>query len=168
VAGAACSSPLILKTHPHVHGTLFDRPEAIAVARIVLDVAGVVTRCGLEPGDFFAGVSAGGDLYVLSRVLHDRDDDAAIRILTSCRRAMSPTAMLLVAEAVLPERARDLPAAIRMDLHLLTLLSGRERMLAEFEQVFRQSRFHLKRVVPIEGRTGITLLEALLVIAASC
>ena len=41
--------------------------------------------------------------------------------------------MLLVAEAVLPERARDLPGAIRMDLHMLTLLSGPERRLAEFE-----------------------------------
>jgi O-methyltransferase domain len=74
---------------------------------------------------------------------------------------MSDTAMLLIAEAVLPERARDRPAAIRMDLHMLTLLTGKERTLGEFEQVLRQSGFYLKRVISVEGRAGITLLEAL-------
>jgi SAM-dependent methyltransferase len=149
----------ILKTHPQVHGTLFDRPEALAEVPVALAAAGVVSRCALAPGDFFSGVPADGDLYVLSRVLHDWDDDAAIRILRSCRRAMSDTGTLLIAEAVLPERARDNPAAIRMDLHMLTLLTGKERTLGEFEQILRQGGFHLKRVVPIEGQAGVTLLE---------
>jgi hypothetical protein len=158
---------VILKTHPHVHGTLLDRREAVLNVPIAVDAAGVASRCALAPGDFFSSVPAGGDLYVLSRVLHDWDDDAAVRILTTCRQAMSDSAVLLIAEAVLPERARDLPAAIRMDLHMLTLLTGKERTLAEFEQVLRQSGFRLKRVVPIEGRTGITLLEAEAVGAAT-
>jgi O-methyltransferase domain len=158
---------VILKTHPHVHGTLLDRREAVLNVPIAVDAAGVASRCTLAPGDFFSSVPAGGDLYVLSRVLHDWDDDAAVRILTTCRQAMSDSAVLLIAEAVLPERARDLPAAIRMDLHMLTLLTGKERTLAEFEQVLRQSGFRLKRVVPIEGRTGITLLEAEAVGAAT-
>ena len=150
----------ILTTHPHVHGTLFDRPQALADVPIALEKAGVSSRCVLAPGDFFSGVPAGGDLYVLSRVLHDWDDDAAIRILGSCRRAMSDSASLLIGEAVIPERARDNPAAIRMDLHMLTLLTGKERTLGEFEQVLQQGGFHLKRAIPVEGRTGITLLEA--------
>jgi hypothetical protein len=150
----------ILKTHPNVRGTLFDRREALVDVPMAVEAAGVVSRCALAPGDFFSSVPAGGDLYVLSRVLHDWDDDAAIRILTSCRQAMPDNAVLVIAEAVLPERARDLPAAIRMDLHMLTLLTGKERTLAEFEHVLRQSGFHLNRVVPVEGRTGITLLES--------
>jgi hypothetical protein len=152
---------MILKSHPQLRGTLFDRPDALADVPMALDAAGVVSRCALAPGDFFSGVPAGGDLYILSRVLHDWDDDAAIRILRSCRQAMSSAARLLIAEAVLPERARDNPAAIRMDLHMLTLLDGKERTLAEFEQVLLRSGFHLQRVVPVEGRAGITLLEAL-------
>jgi hypothetical protein len=151
----------ILKMYPRVRATLFDRPEALADVPIVLDTAGVGSRCTVAPGDFFSGVPAGGDLYVLSRVLHDWEDDAAIRILKSCRQAMSDTAVLLIAETVLPLRARDKPAAIRMDLHMLTLLNGKERTLGEFEQVLRQSGFYLKRVVPLEERAGITLLEAL-------
>jgi hypothetical protein len=150
----------ILKNHRHVRGTLFDLPKALTEAPIVLQAAGVASRCALAPGDFFSGVPADGDLYVLSRVLHDWDDDAAIRILRSCRRAMSDRATLLIAEAVLPDRARDNPAAIRMDLHMLTLLTGKERTLGEFEQILDQSGFNLNCVLPIEGRTAITLLEA--------
>jgi hypothetical protein len=76
---------------------------------------------------------------------------------------MSDTAMLLIAEAVLPEQARDGPAAIRMDVHMLTLVTGKERTRAEFEQVLGWSGYGLKRVIPVDGRAGVTLLEAQLV-----
>jgi hypothetical protein len=148
----------ILKAHSNVRGILFDRPDVIAGARNSIEAAGIA--CELAPGDFFAGVPAGGDVYLLSRVIHDWDDAEAIQILRSCRQAMADDAVLLVVEAVLPERARDLPAAIRMDLHMLTLFNGRERTLTEFEQLFAASRFDLRRAIPTGDRTGITVLEA--------
>jgi hypothetical protein len=150
----------ILNAHPHLHGILFDRPDVVAGAPNSLDAAGVASRCTVVPGDFFAAVPGGGDLYVLSRVVHDWDDDAAIRILRACRQAMSGPGLLLVAEALLPDQARALPAAIRMDLHMLTLSEGKERTRAEFESVLGASGFRLDRVIPVEGRAGITLVEA--------
>ena len=39
-------------------------------------------------GDFFESVPADGDAYILSRVIHDWDDAAALKILGNCRRAM--------------------------------------------------------------------------------
>lgn len=150
----------ILNAHQQIRGTLFDRPEALADAPRALESAGLTSRCAVAPGDFFSAVPAGGDLYILSRVLHDWNDDAAIRILESVRQAMPETSTLLLSEAVLPQRARDNPAAIRMDLHMLTLLTGKERTLEEFEHILRQSAFDLTRAVPVAGRTGITLLEA--------
>jgi hypothetical protein len=56
-------------------------------------------------------VPEGADIYVLSRVLHDWDDADAERILATCRAAMLPTSRLLIVEAILPEHARDSPAA---------------------------------------------------------
>jgi hypothetical protein len=47
-----------------------------------------------------------------------------------------------------------------MDLHMLTLLAGKERTRAEFEAILRPGGFSLNRVVPTEGPTGIALLEA--------
>jgi O-methyltransferase domain/Dimerisation domain len=150
----------LLKNYPLAHATLFDRPEVVEDARVALEMAGVASRCAVIGGDFFAAVPGGGDLYVLSRVVHDWEDDAAIRILGSCRRAMADDATLLLAEAVLPERAGDLPAAIRMDLHMLTLVNGKERTQTEFERVLSESGLQLKRTIEIKGQTGLSLVEA--------
>jgi hypothetical protein len=135
----------------------------IAGARAALDTIPpwrVAVRCAVVAGDFFDEVPAGADLYLLSRVLHDWDDAAAMRILHSCRRAMSDSSVLVVADAILPERARDQPAAIRMDLHMLTLVNGQERTLDEFKRLFAAAGLRLQRVVLGGGATGINALEA--------
>jgi hypothetical protein len=52
--------------------------------------------------DFFESVVAGGDAYILKRVIHDWDDERATRILEWCRQAMPATGRLLVVETVIP------------------------------------------------------------------
>ena len=44
--------------------------------------------------------SAGGDAYILSRVIHDWDDDAALKILGNCRRAIRADGSPLLIEGV--------------------------------------------------------------------
>src|SRR3712207_714708 len=88
---------------PSADVLLFDRPEVVAGSDLPS-----------SGGDFFTEVPSGADAYLLSRVLHDWDDDAARQVLRVCRAAMRPDSVLLVVEAVLPERAVDDPAAVRM------------------------------------------------------
>ena len=126
---------------------LFDRPEV--AARSELPAVG---------GDFFTEVPGGADVYLLSRVLHDWDDEDAVRVLRTCRRALRPDSVLLVVEAVLPERAVDDPAAVRMDLHVLVLLQGRERTAAEYAQLFSAAGLRLTADVPTDA--GVHVLEA--------
>ena len=99
-------------------------------------------------GDFFDAVPEGGERYLLSRVLHDWDDDDAHRILTTCRRAMPAAAKLVVVDAVLPERAEECPAAVRLDLNMLVLLGGRERTEDELRDLFAGAGFTLDRITP--------------------
>ena len=137
----------ILAAVPDLDGILFDRPEVAQTS--TLSATG---------GDFFTEVPAGADAYLLSRVIHDWDDADAVRILRTCRRAMPVGAALLLVEAVLPERAVDDPAAIRMDLHMLALLRGRERTEAEYAALLDVAGFALTRVVPTGA--GVHVLEA--------
>lgn len=137
----------VLEAHPGLAGILFDRPEVVAGA--TLRAVG---------GDFFTGVPAGADAYLLSRVLHDWDDDEAVAILRTCQRAMPDTATLLLVEALLPERAADDPAAVRMDLHMLLLLHGRERTRSEFSALLAAAGLRLTAVVPTSA--GVSVLEA--------
>jgi hypothetical protein len=125
---------------------LFDLPEVVAGS----DLPAV-------GGDFLVEVPGGADVYLLSRVLHDWDDDVALRVLCTCRAAMRPDSVLLVVEAVLPERAPDDPAAVRMDLHMLLLLPGRERAVAEYADLCAAAGLRLTRDVPTDA--GVHVLE---------
>jgi hypothetical protein len=150
----------ILRASPQTQGVLLDRPPVVERSRERLAAAGLGERCSFVPGDFFADVPAGGDAYLLSRVLHDWGDADAIRILAACRAVMDDRATLLVVEADLPELAREQPAAIRMDVHMLTLFHGRERTVAEYERLLAATGFRLVRSVPTRSPVGLGVIEA--------
>jgi hypothetical protein len=139
----------ILGAAPQLSATLFDRPEV--VRDVQLPAVG---------GDFFSDVPAGADAYVLSRVIHDWSDDEAVAILRTVRRAIPDRGTLLLVEAVLPERAADDPAAVRMDVHMLTLLGGQERTADEFAALLDVAGFRLDRVLPTGPRSGVHVLVA--------
>ena len=139
----------VLDAAPDVSGVLFDRPEV--AARSPLPAVA---------GDFFVEVPAGADAYLLSRVIHDWSDADAVAILRTCRRAMTDSARLLLVEAELPERAADHPAAIRMDLHMLALLGGRERTRAEYAALLAEADLRLTAVVPADPVSGVHVYEA--------
>ncbi len=151
----------ILRASPDLHGVLLDRPAAIPAAQRHLEERAVADRAECVGGDFFASVPAGADAYLLSRVVHDWNDADAGRILASCRRAMGPGSRLLIVEAILPERAKDRPATIRMDLHMLLLFrAARERTEAEFRALLDGNGFHLPRVVMTASPAGLGVIEA--------
>jgi O-methyltransferase len=132
----------------HADVLLFDQPDVVARSPD-LPTAG---------GNFFTTVPGGADAYLLSRVLHDWDDGDAARVLRVCRSAMRPDSVLLVVEAVLPDRAVHDPASVRMDLHMLLLLRGRERGVTEFGGLFAAAGLDLTADVPTPA--GVHVLEA--------
>jgi O-methyltransferase domain len=158
--GPAVMLAEILRAVPELAGVMMDREAVVARAREHLDRSGVGDRAECVPGDFFVTVPAGGDAYLLSRVLHDWDDGDAARILATCRSAMEPGVRLLVVEAILPERASDAPAVIRMDLHMLVLLGARERTEAEFRNLLGAAGFTVHRVVRTGSSAGLGIIEA--------
>lgn len=144
----------IAAANPALSAVLFDQP---AIADRALDLPG---NCEIARGDFFASVPGGADAYMLSRVIHDWDDDAARRILVNCREAMPADGTLLLVEALLPERAVEAPAAIRMDINMLTMFDGKERTEAEFAGLFAAAGFRPTRTVAVDRATGLHILEA--------
>jgi O-methyltransferase domain len=150
----------ILRSAPDLQAVLVDQPAVVEQARRRLAAEGVADRCQLVGGDFFAGVPAGADAYVLSRVLHDWTDRDARRVLATCRAAMGPGSRLLVVEAILPERAADQPAVIWMDLYMLVLLGAQERTEAQFRRLLADAGFEVRRVVPTHSPAGLSVIEA--------
>ncbi|MFG2310586.1 methyltransferase [Streptomyces sp. NPDC048566] len=141
----------ILSAHPGLHGVLLERPQTVEIARRLLGAAGHAARCTFRAGDF-ADVPTGGDVYVLSRVLHDWDDDRCREILRHCARAMPATADLLVVERVLPpDGAASLATA--WDLHMMCNVGGRERRADHFARLFADAGLVLvdQAPLPLDG-----------------
>ncbi|MFF3722372.1 methyltransferase [Streptomyces erythrochromogenes] len=132
---------LILTAHPRLRGVLLERPHAVEAARSRLDAAGCGARCAYRAGDF-ADVPPGGDVYVLSRVLHDWDDDRCREILRHCARAMPAHADLLVVERLLPLDGSP-SLATAWDLHMLCNVGGRERSADHYAHLLADAGLEL-------------------------
>ena len=75
----------ILSAHPAAHGVLFDRPHVVTEAPALLRARGVEGRVSIAEGSFFEHVPAGGDLYILSHIIHDWTEAQCLTILGNCR-----------------------------------------------------------------------------------
>ncbi|GAA4638726.1 hypothetical protein GCM10023196_097610 [Actinoallomurus vinaceus] len=133
----------ILTASPSTRGVLFDQPAVIDAARETFKREGLLDRCELIDGDFTAEVPPGGDLYVLSRILHDWSDDQCVDILTNCREAMPETAVLAIIERPIPTDNRP-SLAIAWDVHMsVNNIGGRERTVDEYRELLTSAGFYL-------------------------
>lgn len=145
----------IVTLNAHLSGVLYDLPAGIAAARA--GVGGPLPRCELVAGDFFESVPKHGDAYIMKKVIHDWDDDRAVKILANCRRAMLPGGKVLVAETIVPTGNDPHPIKL-MDLNMLVVTGGLERTEAQFERLFSCAGLCLARV--IKTQSPLSILEA--------
>jgi ubiquinone/menaquinone biosynthesis C-methylase UbiE len=133
----------ILKANRNAHGVLFDIPSVVgrSATRGLEEVTG---RCEVVGGNFFEGVPEGGDLYILKTVIHDWDDEDALRILMKCRCAIKKDGRLLLLETILT--ASNRAESGLMDAMAL-VLGGRERTEGEFRELLRKAGFSLTQVI---------------------
>ncbi len=142
----------ILERNPDLQAKLLELPRVAAQAGAPLRDAGVAENCEIIAGDMFVSVPAGADLYLICNVIHDWDDDHAVRILKVCRQAMDAQAKLLIADRVMPDRVEAGPAhqALTMiDLIMLVRTAGgRERTREDFEALLDAAGLRLTGTIP--------------------
>jgi SAM-dependent methyltransferase len=136
----------ILEANPGLQGLLFELPEVVEAARSRLESARFDDRYTLKAGSFFDDVPAGGDVYVLSNILHDWDDDHCRRILANCRRAMREGARLFIVDAIMPNDPPFTLAAL--DLQMMVVLGGKQRTEQEYRAIIQPAGFQITTVVP--------------------
>lgn len=149
----------ILAAYPDARGVLFDLPHVIAAVRERAARTADMMRCEYLPGDFFAMVPSGGDLYLLKKVIHDWGDQQAQQILTNCRKAISDTGRLLMIEPVIP-RGNDAAFSKLLDLLMLVWnAGGRERTEDEHAALLKRAGFRQTRTLATTA--GVWILEAI-------
>jgi hypothetical protein len=141
----------ILKQYPGVRGGVFELPRTADQARGFLAGAGLADRTDVVAGDFFEAVPSGYDAYFAKSVLHDWDDQKAVQILRSCRKAMGKDGRMLIIEIVVqPGKPLGHPHLF-IDLEMMVTLGGRERTAKEFSALLHSAGFTTEGVTPIPG-----------------
>lgn len=134
----------VLQEHAHLRGILFDLPSVMDDAKKYLDASGVADRCELRAGSAFDAIPSGGDVYVMSRVLHDWPDPKALVLLRNCREVIPRSGTLLLKESVVPEDSRS-PEIFDRDLMMMVMNGGRERTEGEWRALLNRGGFSLSR-----------------------
>jgi hypothetical protein len=148
----------ILKRNPEMRGFLFDLPHAFEGGKRAIAQAGLADRCDVVSGDFFVSVPAGADAYLLSRVIHDWDDEKATAILKVVRQAIAPGGRLILLETMLKaDQSKVYP--VLSDLNMMLRTGGCERTEAEYRALYRSAGFDLTRSVATMSPTGTTVIE---------
>ena len=136
----------LLRRRPGLRGVVFDLPETTR------DEAAFGDRIEFVAGSFFDR-DPPGDVYVLSTILHDWDDDRAGQILRAIRAAAPDDARLLVVDAVVPP-GNEPHCAKWLDLLMLALFGARERDEAQWRALLEANGFEPVRIADglIEAR----------------
>jgi hypothetical protein len=142
----------VLKRNKGAKGVLYDLPNVVAGAVTVLESAGLVERCTVIVGSFFDSVPEGGDVYCISRVLFNWDDEQVLTILRNCRRAMKGRERLVIVENLLPSSSD--PGFTRIALNSLNLwlmFGSRHRTAEEYRQLLDSAGFKLLKTIDVPG-----------------
>jgi SAM-dependent methyltransferase len=149
----------ILESAPRAHGILFDRADVLADAAAIFRQYAVAGRCTALAGDFFAGVPAGGDVYVLSSVLHDWADHEATAILRNVRAVIGSGGRLLIVEHVLPAGDEPHPGKF-VDLEMMLVTGGKERTAPEYTALLAGAGFGAPRLMPTATSASIIEVQS--------
>lgn len=137
----------IMEQYPQMSGVLYDAQSVIDGATGLAANPALSGRCDAVGGDFFKSVPAGGDAYLMKHIIHDWDDEHALKILRNCHASLTANGKVLVVEMVIPEA--NVPSIGKfLDLEMLLFLRSFERTETEYRTLFERAGFTLTRIIP--------------------
>ncbi|XP_065599961.1 acetylserotonin O-methyltransferase isoform X1 [Cyrtonyx montezumae] len=135
--------------YPNCTVTIYDLPKVVQVAKERL-VPQEEQRIAFHEGDFFKDSIPEADLYILSKILHDWDDEKCGQLLAAVHKACRPGGGVLLVESLLAEDKSGPVETQLYSLNMLVQTEGKERTAAEYSELLRAAGFREVRV----RRTG--------------
>ena len=138
--GLGVFADLLLRRYPKLKIILIDRPEVTA---LLAPSEFASERIHVRAADIFQPWGVMGDVVILSRVLHDWNDENAQKILDHARNSLTPGGRVFIVEMLLSESSYS---GGLCDLHLLMASGGQERTLEAYDALLQRCGFEMTGV----------------------
>lgn len=144
----------LLEANPHLSGAIYDLEGACLSAQQNFASSPAGGRARTLQGSFFDPIPTGFDVYVLSLVLHDWQDQECIQILRRCREAAANSSRVLLIETVAADGFR---VHTGMDLRMLVIYGAQERTADQLAALGHAAGLQISAVTPAGDSTVVEL-----------
>ncbi|NXS07502.1 ASMT methyltransferase, partial [Neodrepanis coruscans] len=133
--------------YPNSTVTIYDLPEVVQVAKeqfVFLEEP----KISFHKGDFFNDPIPEAELYILSKILHDWDDDKCKQLLAKVYKACKQGGGVLLVESLLNEDKSGPLETQLYSMNMLVQTEGKERTAAQYIKLLEAAGFgviHVKR-----------------------
>lgn len=109
-------------------------------------------RCELIAGDFFIEIPANKDIYIIRKVLHNWNDEEALKILKTCYKAMSKKSKLFIIDLILPCNIPFVGEFLALNA---MVIGGKERFKKEFQDLLHMAGFKVENIISTKCQNSI-------------
>ncbi|MFB0613031.1 methyltransferase [Aurantiacibacter poecillastricola] len=134
--------------YPHLRLGIVDLPQVLEGTGARLRGTAFEDRVTLHPADFFRDpLPMGYDCITLVRILHDHDDEPALRLLHSARGALGPGGRIMIAEPMAETSGAIAMGDAYFGMYLWAMRQGRPRSADEIAGILESAGFtHARHV----------------------
>ncbi|KAF1533726.1 Acetylserotonin O-methyltransferase, partial [Eudyptula albosignata] len=126
--------------YPNSTVTIYDLPKVVQVAKEQF-IPPEEHRIAFYEGDFFNDSIPEAELYILSKILHDWDDDKCRQLLAKVHKACKPGGGVLLVESLLNEDKSGPLETQLYSMNMLVQTEGKERTAAEYSKLLGAAGF---------------------------
>lgn len=145
----------ILKENPVLKGILFDQKYVVEQVSPVFKEEDLSKRFEICSGNFFEKIPPGADAYLLRHIIHDWNDEKALKILKNCRKAMDNQSKILVLEILMDSKKASSLVKMRDILMMVLVEEGKERSEHQYRELYREAGFKLTEIIDLPSNISI-------------
>ncbi|MBN1215453.1 MAG: methyltransferase domain-containing protein [Candidatus Lokiarchaeota archaeon] len=121
---------------------VFDLPNVIRNANKYSKQKKIQKKIKFCGGNFFEDIPIKADTIILSRVMHDWDDNKILILFKNIHNSLEKNGHLLIFETIVPENS-DKDIGITLNFNLLVCVGGKERTFSEYSFLLNKAGFKI-------------------------
>jgi hypothetical protein len=149
----------ILKRYPNIkNAIIFDLPTIIEDAKFSIKEPKIKSKIKFVAGNFLDDIPLQADTIILSRILHDWNDNKAFQILKNVENSLLKGGTLLLFETIVPEKCY-VDKGITLNFNLLVCTGGKERTLLEFQNLLEKANLEITSTKQSNGIISLIVAQ---------